>query len=74
MVRLAISSSNYIDLDEYETRMPQYTPTAQVLDHFRQCLNYDGGIPTADGKKKVIRPVLLAGADLLSTMNTPGVR
>lgn len=73
MVRLAISSSNYIDLDEYETRMPQYTPTAQVLDHFHQCLNHDGGITTADGRKKPIRPVLLAGADLLSTMNTPGV-
>ncbi len=73
MVRRAVSSSTWIDLDPYEALIPSYTPTAEILDHCHRELNKDGGAEAPDGTKKEIHVALLAGADLLSTMTTPGV-
>lgn len=51
-------------------------PTAQVLDHFDRYLNPDcpeSGILTPSGSRKRVHVALLAGADLIQTMSTPGL-
>lgn len=51
-------------------------PTAQVLEHFERALNPDGpdsGILTPSGSRKRVHVALLAGADLIQTMSTPGL-
>ncbi len=51
-----------------------YTPTAAVLDHFDHEINtVRGGAETYTGERKPVRIALLAGADLIQTMSTPGV-
>jgi len=51
----------------------EYLETAKVLDHFEHEINVVlGGVETPAGKKKC-RIALLAGADLIQTMSTPGV-
>ena len=52
----------------------EYLPTVKVLDHFDHELNeVMGGIATEDSQKKTIHVALLAGADLIQTMSTPGL-
>ncbi|KAK3175269.1 hypothetical protein OEA41_002516 [Lepraria neglecta] len=61
-------------LDSFECLQKEYTPTAQVLDHADYELNVvRGGFMTKEGNRKHVRICLLAGADLLETMTTPGV-
>lgn len=49
-------------------------PTAQVLDHFNHEINEVlGGAERPDGSRVPVRIALLAGADLIQTMSTPGV-
>lgn len=49
-------------------------PTAQVLDHFDYEINEVlGGAERPDGSRAHVRIALLAGADLIQTMSTPGV-
>ncbi|KAI0477695.1 nicotinamide mononucleotide adenylyltransferase [Xylariaceae sp. FL0804] len=73
------SPSSGLMVDPWEALQPEYSPTAAVLDHFEHEINgVHGGVPTAaaDGDGEVRRPakiMLLAGADLLSTMCTPGI-
>lgn len=51
-----------------------YQRTAVVLDHFDHEINTClGGVATADGVRKPVRPMLLAGSDLIATMGEPGV-
>lgn len=75
MCQLAIDrASNWLMVDPWEAEQKEYQPTAVVLDHFDHEINQvRGGIETEDGSKKKVRIALLAGADLIQTMSTPGV-
>lgn len=76
-------TSEWIMVDAWEARQPQYLPTAQVLDHFDHELNtVRGGADvfvtdpdTGDTRveKRKIRIMLLAGSDLILTMSEPGI-
>ena len=74
MTRIAVqNSSTWIGVDPWEPLHKEYLPTVKVLDHFDHELNeVMGGIETGDGEKRRIHVALLAGADLIQTMSTPG--
>jgi nicotinamide mononucleotide adenylyltransferase len=75
MTRIAVEdSSTWIGVDPWEPLHKEYLPTVKVLDHFDHELNeVMGGIEGSDGKKRRIHVALLAGADLIQTMSTPGL-
>lgn len=75
MTRIAVrDSSQWISVDPWEPLHKEYLPTVKVLDHFDYELNQVmGGIETKDGEKRKIHVALLAGADLIQTMSTPGL-
>ena len=61
-------------VDSWEATRDTYQPTAKVLDHFNHELNeVIGGAERPDGSKVPMRIILLAGADLVQTMSTPGM-
>jgi nicotinate (nicotinamide) nucleotide adenylyltransferase len=73
MCSLAVQQSTWISVDPWEALHTEYLETAKVLDHFQYEINEVlGGVETPVGKKKC-RIALLAGADLIQTMSTPGV-
>lgn len=60
-------------VDPWEATRDEYQPTAKVLDHFNYELNERiGGAERPDGSRVPFRVILLAGADLVQTMSTPG--
>lgn len=62
-----------LPVDPWEALHEEYLETAKVLDHFDYEINERlGGISTPAGPKKA-KVALLAGADLIQTMSTPGV-
>ncbi|KAI2628836.1 Nucleotidylyl transferase [Hypoxylon sp. NC1633] len=71
----AEDTSSWLMVDPWEAIQPEYMPTAKVLDHFEYEINQVlNGILAADGEsRKPVKIMLLAGADLISTMSTPGV-
>ncbi|KAH7066505.1 hypothetical protein FB567DRAFT_261696 [Paraphoma chrysanthemicola] len=75
MTRIAVEdSSSWIGVDPWEPLHKEYLPTVKVLDHFDHELNeVMGGIEDVNGKKVRIHVALLAGADLIQTMSTPGL-
>jgi nicotinamide mononucleotide adenylyltransferase len=75
MCQLAIDkASNWLMVDTWEAEKKEYQPTAKVLDHFEHEINVvREGIDTGDGHRKQVRIALLAGADLIQTMSTPGI-
>ncbi|EEP76320.1 nicotinamide-nucleotide adenylyltransferase 2 [Uncinocarpus reesii 1704] len=75
MCRLAVDkTSNWLMVDPWEALQKEYSPTAKVLDHFDHEINtVRGGIDVGNGTRKPVRIALLAGADLIHTMSTPGV-
>ena len=75
MCQLAIDrASNWIMVDPWEAEKKDYQPTALVLDHFdHEINNIRKGIDDGHGNRKHVRIALLAGADLIQTMSTPGV-
>lgn len=73
MCRLAVADSE-IEIDSWEALQKEYQPTARVLDHFEEEINdVYGGVKTSTGEKRKAKIALLAGADLIQTMSTPGV-
>ncbi|KAI1979262.1 Nicotinamide/nicotinic acid mononucleotide adenylyltransferase 1 [Ophidiomyces ophidiicola] len=67
-------TSNWLMVDPWEALQKQYSPTAKVLDHFDYEINIRrGGIDIGNGARRPVRIALLAGADLIHTMSTPGV-
>lgn len=73
MCSLAVAQSSWISVDPWEALHSEYLETAKVLDHFAYEINeVIGGVETPVGKKKC-HIALLAGADLIQTMSTPGV-
>lgn len=75
MCELAVDEgSNWLMVDTWEPMQKEYQPTALVLDHFDHEINtVRGGVDAGDGTRKPVRIALLAGADLIHTMSTPGV-
>jgi nicotinamide mononucleotide adenylyltransferase len=75
MCRLAVDGgSEWLMLDPWEALHKEYQPTAGVLDHFDHEINVvRQGVDCGDGTRKPVRVALLAGADLIHTMSTPGV-
>lgn len=72
--RAATKTSGWLSCDPWEAVQPKYVPTAQVLDHFEYEINQVlGGCEDVNGNKVPVRIALLAGADLIQTMSTPGV-
>lgn len=70
----AEKTSEWLTCDPWEAIQSQYFPTAQVLDHFDHEINQViGGCEDVHGNKQPVRIALLAGADLIQTMSTPGV-
>lgn len=70
----ATKTSDWLSCDPWEAIQPDYVPTAQVLDHFDHEINTVlGGCEDVHGNKQPVRIALLAGADLIQTMSTPGV-
>lgn len=73
MCSMAVQQSSWIGVDPWEALHSEYLETAKVLDHFQYEINdVLGGVETPTGKKEC-RICLLAGADLIQTMSTPGV-
>jgi nicotinamide mononucleotide adenylyltransferase len=73
MTSLAVQASSWISVDPWEALHSEYLETAKVLDHFEEEINgVLEGVETPVGRKKC-RICLLAGADLIQTMSTPGV-
>ncbi len=75
MCQLAIDkASNWLMVDSWEAEKKDYTATAKVLDHFDHEINVvRKGIDCGNGTRKPVKIALLAGADLIQTMSTPGV-
>jgi nicotinamide mononucleotide adenylyltransferase len=75
MCQLAVDqTSDWLMVDTWEPTQKAYQPTAVVLDHFDHEINVvRGGVDTGNGTRKPVRIALLAGADLIHTMSTPGV-
>lgn len=75
MCQLAVDqTSDWLMVDTWEPIQKEYQPTAVVLDHFDHEINtVRGGVEAGDGTRKPVRIALLAGADLIHTMSTPGV-
>lgn len=70
----AEQTSNWLMVDPWEAMKKEYTRTALVLDHFDHEINVvHGGVERPDGELQSVRIALLAGADLIGTMSTPGV-
>ncbi|KAK3631071.1 Nicotinamide/nicotinic acid mononucleotide adenylyltransferase 1 [Elasticomyces elasticus] len=73
MCSLAVAGSSWLSVDPWEALHEEYLETAKVLDHFHQEINVEGGgVETPEGRKEA-KIALLAGADLIQTMSTPGV-
>jgi nicotinamide mononucleotide adenylyltransferase len=67
-------TSNWLMVDAWEALQPEYTPTAQVLDHFEEEINGKrGGFRTARGQRRRAKIMLLAGGDLITSFGEPGV-
>lgn len=74
--RLAVEkTSTWLMVDAWESLQDEYQRTAVVLDHFNDEINggSEGGVMLADGSKRRIRVMLLAGGDLIQSMGEPGV-
>eukprot|EP00741_Cyanophora_paradoxa_P006989 tig00001067_g6761.t1 len=65
MCRLAVQDSDWIMVDDWESRQGEYVRTARVLAHVRDELQAAHGLSVA--------VKLLSGADLLESMTRPGV-
>lgn len=66
MAQLALESSSWIMLDTWEASQPTYQTTVAVLEHLRAELN-------EHYQRTDVRVLLVCGADLLSSFNTPGL-
>ncbi|RKF59978.1 Nicotinamide/nicotinic acid mononucleotide adenylyltransferase 1 [Erysiphe neolycopersici] len=75
MCQLAVNENpTWLMVDPWEALQPTYVRTARVLDHFENEINKNlGGAQKPDGTRVPMKIALLAGADLIQTMTTPGV-
>ena len=75
MCQLGIDKeAKWLMVDSWEAEKAEYQPTAVVLDHFDHEINVvRKGVDIGNDQRKRVRIALLAGADLIQTMSTPGV-
>jgi nicotinamide mononucleotide adenylyltransferase len=74
MCELATEHTSWLMVDPWEAIQKDYTPTAHVLDHVEYEINSVlGGVEVREGERRPVRISLLAGADLIQTMSSPGV-
>ncbi|POS87263.1 hypothetical protein EPUL_002551 [Erysiphe pulchra] len=75
MCQLAVNENpTWLMVDPWEALQPTYVRTARVLDHFENEINKNlGGAQKPDGTRVPMKIALLAGADLIQTMTSPGV-
>jgi nicotinamide mononucleotide adenylyltransferase len=75
MCEIAVDQTwNWLMVDPWEALQREYMPTALVLDHVEHEINEVlGGVEVTEGVRRPVRVALLAGADLIQTMSTPGV-
>lgn len=74
MCELAVeNTSSWLMVDAWESLQSEYTRTADVLDHFDQEINGDGGVMLLDGSRRRVKIMLLAGGDLIQSFGEPGV-
>eukprot|EP01103_Thecamoeba_quadrilineata_P008455 TRINITY_DN18196_c0_g1_i1.p1 TRINITY_DN18196_c0_g1~~TRINITY_DN18196_c0_g1_i1.p1 ORF type:complete len:256 (-),score=25.94 TRINITY_DN18196_c0_g1_i1:35-781(-) len=66
MVKRATDSSDWINVDGWESTRTEYTRTLHVLEHFSNEIN-------SDNSQDPIFVRLICGADLLESMRRPGV-
>jgi nicotinamide mononucleotide adenylyltransferase len=60
MCELAVGHSNWLMVDPWEAQMPEYMPTALVLDHFDHEINdVLGGAIKPNGERVRVKIVLL---------------
>jgi len=69
MCKLAVESSDWIMVDDWECSQSEYQRTVLVLNYFERRLNQL--VKTPHGKP--IRVMLICGSDLLASFNSPGV-
>lgn len=67
MCRLAVDTSDWIMVDDWECQQLEYSTTRKVLDHFWELLN-SGKI-----SNRRIRPIMLCGNDLLDSFKVPNL-
>jgi nicotinamide mononucleotide adenylyltransferase len=79
MCELALENgaNDWVTVDAWEAMLDHHSPTARVMERFSAALNVDGGVPTinAEGveERRPIRVMLLAGTDLIKSMQVPGL-
>ncbi|CAG8697085.1 7675_t:CDS:2 [Acaulospora morrowiae] len=69
MCELAVErTSLWLMVDAWESLQNEYTRTALVMDHFNEEVNLKrGGVMMADGRKRKVKIMLLAGGDLIES-------
>jgi len=75
MCELAVEeTSTWLMVDAWESLQDEYTRTMLVLDHFNEEVNgKGGGISTANGQKRKVKILHLAGGDLIESFNVPNL-
>jgi len=84
MVKLALQSSNWVRLSEWETQQKGWTRTRMVLQHHQNMLNaylkekrnnnyIPGWLPEEVKNCEQVRVQLLCGADVLESFKVPGL-
>ncbi|TPX68548.1 hypothetical protein SpCBS45565_g02990 [Spizellomyces sp. 'palustris'] len=71
MCELAVADSDWLMVDPWESRQPEYQRTAWVLDHFDRMLNEQSMI--SEGTHRRIHIMLLAGGDLIQSFAVPNL-
>ena len=70
MCRLSVVDSDWITVDDWEIKQPKYLPTRRVLDRLQEELRRRSG---CQASQRMASLILLCGADMLDSFNTPGV-
>lgn len=65
MINLALTDHEWVELNEWESKKENWTPTLEVLHHYRNELK------TLHGND--VKVILLCGADILDSFLIPGV-
>ncbi|KAJ3110711.1 hypothetical protein HDU96_006343 [Phlyctochytrium bullatum] len=76
MCELAVKDSDWIMVDGWEASQPSYQRTAVVMRHFDKFVNEEGrgGCVLANGERRQIRILLIAGGDLIQSFASVEIR
>ncbi|KAF0983218.1 hypothetical protein FDP41_010283 [Naegleria fowleri] len=73
MCKLAVSDSDWVDLDMWEVNQTEYSRTLFVLKHFTEEIEKFYSLSSGNSDDQKVRIMLLCGADLLESFVKPGV-